>query len=127
MEWIAAITGLALVEYMIFAFRAGAARGKYNVPAPAISGNEIFERHFRVHQNTMEQLIVFIPALWMFGLYVHATSAAILGLVFVIGRAIYGVAYVQDPTKRSAGFGIGFLANAILLLGSIGGAISAAL
>lgn len=127
MEWIAAVTGIALVEYMVFSFRAGSARGTYDVPAPAVSGHEMFERHFRVHQNTMEQLIVFIPSMWIFGLYVHATAAAILGLVFVIARALYAVTYVQDPAKRTAGFVAGFLVNVVLLLGSIGGAIRAAM
>ena len=127
MEWIAVVTGLALVEYMVFSFRAGSARGTYNVAAPAVSGNEIFERHFRVHQNTLEQLIVFIPAMWIFGLYVSATIGAGLGVVFLIGRAVYAVTYVQEPTKRTAGFVAGFLVNVVLVLGSIGGAIRAAM
>ena len=127
MEWIAVVTGLALVEYMVFSIRAGSARGTYGVEAPAISGNEIFERHFRVHQNTMEQLVVFIPAIWIFGTYVNATVAAGLGVVFLIGRALYAVTYVQEPGKRTGGFVAGFLVNVVLVLGSIGGAISAAM
>ena len=127
MEWIAVITGIALIEYMVFGFRAGSARGKYDVPAPKISGNEIFERHFRVHQNTMEQLVVFIPSLWIFATYTSATIAAALGAVFVIARPFYGLAYVADPGKRTAGFAAGFLANVALVLGAIGGALMSAI
>jgi uncharacterized membrane protein YecN with MAPEG domain len=124
---IAIITALALLEYMIFGFRVGAARGKYNVPAPATTGNEIFERYNRVHQNTLEQLIVFLPTLWIFARFTHINGAAILGLIFIIGRAIYAVAYVADPSKRSIGFALGFLANTALVLGSLYGATKALL
>ena len=122
MEIIAIITIVALLEYMVFSFQVGSARGKYDVPAPATTGNEIFERLNRVQQNTLEQLIVFLPSLWIFALHTSVTGAAILGTLFIIGRAIYAITYVADPAKRSAGFLLGFLANAILLLGGLYGA-----
>ena len=122
MEIIAIITVVALLEYMVFSFQVGAARGKYDVPAPATTGNEIFERLNRVQQNTLEQLIVFLPTLWIFALHTSVTGAAILGTLFIIGRAIYAITYVADPAKRSAGFLLGFLANACLLLGGLYGA-----
>ena len=125
MEVIVIITSLALVQFMIFGYRVGAARGKYDVPAPATTGNEIFERHNRVHQNTLEQLIVFIPALWTFAHFTHTTGAAVLGILFIVGRTVYALAYVSDPKKRSAGFLLGFVTNLILILGSLYGAIRA--
>jgi glutathione S-transferase len=125
MELIAIVTALALIEYMAFSFRVGRARGTYDVAAPATSGHEIFDRHFRVQQNTMEQLIIFLPALWIFATYVDPTIAAGLGVAFIVGRALFGITYVQDPGKRTAGFLIGFLANVALVLGALGGAISA--
>jgi glutathione S-transferase len=127
MEWIAIVAGLAIVEYMVFAFRVGMARGKYGIEAPATTGHEIFERHYRVQLNTIEQLIIFLPALWMFGTFTSPTIGAGIGVVFLVGRAIYGVSYVADPTKRGAGFGIGYLANVALVLGSLGGAIRSVL
>lgn len=127
MEWIAVITGLAIIEYMAFSLRVGLARGKYEVEAPATTGNEIFERHYRVQQNTLEQLITFLPALWIFGNFVSPTIGAGLGAVFLVGRLMYGLAYVSDPKKRTVGFLTGYLANVALVLGALGGAIRAAL
>lgn len=127
MAVITIVTGLALIEYMAFSVRVGMARGKYGVEAPATSGDEIFERHYRVQQNTLEQLIVFLPSLWLFAQFVSINVAAGLGLVFIAGRALYAVSYIADPKKRTAGFLIGYLANAVLVLGSIGGAVRAML
>lgn len=127
MAVIAIVTGLALIEYMAFSVRVGMARGKYGVEAPATSGDEIFERHYRVQQNTLEQLMVFLPSLWLFAQFVNINVAAGLGLVFIAGRALYAVSYIADPKKRTAGFLIGYLANAVLVLGSIGGAVRAML
>ena len=67
----------------------------YNIAAPAVSGNEMFERVFRVHMNTQEQLVVFLPALWIFAGYISPLWAAGLGAVFIVGRAIYASSYVK--------------------------------
>ena len=113
---------LALLEYFLFGFAVGRARGKYNVPAPATTGNPIFERHFRVHQNTLEQLIIFVPSMFTFGTFVSAPIACALGLVFIVGRALYFRGYTAEAQKRGLGFLIGALANIALLLGSLIGA-----
>lgn len=123
MALVAAVILLALIEFIVFSLLVGRARMRCNVPAPAITGHPIFERYFRVHQNTLEQLIVFVPAIWFFGLYVSTLWAAGLGLVFIAGRALYLTGYVADPSKRSAGFGLSFLPNVILVIGALVGAI----
>ncbi len=123
MEWIVIVTVLALVEFMWLGIRVGAARGKYEIKAPATTGNDIFERHYRVQHNTLEQLVVFLPALWLFGTYVSGGIGALIGLVFLVGRAMYAFAYVEDPTKRSTGFMLTFVPSLILLLGGLGGAL----
>ena len=93
--------------------------------APATSGNEIWERHFRVQQNSVEQLLVFLPTLWVFGTYASAPIGAGIGLVFIIGRALYAIGYVAEPSKRTAGFVIGFLSNATLVIGGAEDRLSA--
>ena len=125
MELVAVVIALALLEYIYISFQVGAARGKYGVPAPAVVGNEIFERTFRVHQNTMEQLVVFVPAIVMFGLYLSPAAAAGIGVVFLVGRLVYLRSYVKDPDSRTVGFLLGFASNVVLLVGGLVGALIA--
>jgi glutathione S-transferase len=123
MPYLAIVTALALLEYMAISILVGRARGKYGIKAPATSGHPVFDRTFRVHQNTLEQLVVFVPSLWLFGTYVNAVWGALIGLVFIVGRVIYVQGYIADPEKRGPGFGLGFLANIVLLVGGLIGAL----
>jgi glutathione S-transferase len=125
MPYLAIVTALALLEYMGISILVGRARAKYGIKAPATSGHEVFDRTFRVHQNTLEQLVVFLPALWLFGTYLSASWGAVIGLAFIVGRVLYVQGYIADPEKRGPGFLIGFLANVLLLLGALVGAILA--
>lgn len=123
MAYVDIVTALALIQFLVFNFKVGHARSKFGVKAPAITGNDIFERHFRVHQNTLESLIVFLPGLYLFSRYWNPLWAAGLGVVYLIGREVYAAAYVKDPAKRSAGYGLSFLPVIILLAGGLGGAV----
>jgi uncharacterized membrane protein YecN with MAPEG domain len=119
------VAGLALVEYFVITLQCGRARGRLGVPAPATTGHPEFERYLRVQYNTIEQLVIFLPALFAFGHFVHAGWAAGLGGVFIVGRALYARGYVQDPANRGPGFGLTLLANSVLLLGATLGALRA--
>jgi len=121
------VIGLAVLQFFIFGAFVGRARVKSGVEAPAIAGDPVFERYFRVHYNTMEQLVMFIPGMLLFGTYISATAAAVLGVVFILGRTLYFRSYVTDPAKRGPGFGLSMLPTTILLLGGIGGAVWSAL
>ena len=123
MELVAIVTVLALIEYLVLGVQVGQARGRYCVEAPATTGHPIFERHFRVHQNTLEQLAVFLPALWLFAVYVSGPLAAALGLVFVVARVIYARGYVADPKKRGTGALLTAVTTSVLLLGGLIGAL----
>jgi uncharacterized MAPEG superfamily protein len=127
MALVAIVAALALVEYVIFGLQVGQARGRYGVKAPATTGHELFDRTYRVQQNTGEQLLVFLPSLYLFAAYVSAPIGALLGLGFLVGRVLYARGYVADPEKRGPGFLIGFVATLVLLLGGLGGALLAAL
>ena len=116
MELLAIITVLILIQTLFFGFEVGKARGKYKIKAPAVSGDEMFDRHYRIHQNTIEQIVIFIPSLWLFGYFVHMNIGAVLGLLFLIGRFIFRSAYLKDPASREIGFIMGFLPIAICLL-----------
>ncbi len=119
------VVAIALIQFIAFGFAVGGARVKYNVPAPASSGNEMFDRYYRVQMNTLEQLIVFVPAVLIYATYWSATVAAALGAVYVVGRLIYFFSYVKDPKKRGAGFGLTLLPNVWLVVGSLVGAARA--
>lgn len=123
MALVAVVIALALIEFIVFGLLVARARVQCNVKPPATTGHPVFERYFRVQQNTLEQLIVFVPSVWLFGMYVSPLWAAGLGVVFVIGRALYLTGYVADPKKRGAGFGMSFLPNVILAVGALVGAI----
>ena len=125
MEIVAIVIILALIEYVAFGMQAGAARGKYEVEAPATTGHPIFERKLRVQQNTLEQLVIFLPGIWFFGVYVNAELAAFVGLFFIVGRVIYARSYVAEPSKRTVGFIITFASQAVLVIGALVGAVVA--
>jgi len=127
MEWVAVVVLLAVLEYLWFGVMVGNARERYSVPAPAITGNEMFERYFRVQQNTLELLPLFIPSIYIFARYISPFWAAGIGLVFILGRAVYAAGYIKDPKKRSMGFGLSALPVLVLLAGGLFGAVRAIL
>ena len=127
MALVAIVAALALLEYVVILMATGRARGRFGVPAPATTGNPSFERYFRVQQNTIEQLVIFIPSLYLFAGFVNANAAAGLGVVFILGRVVYARGYVEDPAKRGPGFLLTFVPNLLLLLGGLIGAVRAQL
>jgi glutathione S-transferase len=125
MHLVGVVIALALAEYAVLGATVGRARVQYKVLAPATSGNPIFERYFRVHQNTMEQLVMFVPAVLLFATYVNMLAAAGLGLLFILARIIYAIGYIEDPQKRAGGAIATGVINLILLLGALIGAFVA--
>jgi glutathione S-transferase len=110
------VTLLALLEYSILGVMVGRARQTYGIEAPATTGNPDFERYNRVHVNTLEALIVFLPAVWIFSLSVHYRTGVLLGLLFVIARIVYAAGYLSAASKRSTGAIATALINGILVI-----------
>jgi glutathione S-transferase len=121
MENATLIVLLALLQFTWFTVRVGMARGKYNIDAPACDGDEAWNRLFRIQQNTMEQLIVLIPATYAFAYYLSELWVVVPGAVFIIGRILYSAAYLKDPKSRGPGMGLTMLANVVLILGALFG------
>lgn len=117
MPYVALVTVLALLEFQCFGLMVARARGRFGIKAPATTGNEVFDRYFRVQMNTLEQLVLFLPSLWMFAHSVSPIWAAALGAVFVIGRAIYAASYIRDPKTRGLGFALTALPTLLMLIG----------
>jgi len=123
--WPCLATVAALIVYFVLSINVGRARVKYKVPAPLISGDPNFERALRVQQNTVEQMVSFVPALWLFSLLVSPVWGAALGGLWCVGRIVYAWGYYQAAEKRGPGFGIGMLASLSLLIGSLVGVVMA--
>lgn len=119
MHYVALVSCAALLLYAFMIGKVGQSRGKYGVSAPATTGHESFERMFRVQCNTGEQLILFLPALWLFAYFVSANWASVIGVVFIIGRIIYYQGYVSDPKGRALGMVLTFFPSIIMVVGAL--------
>jgi glutathione S-transferase len=109
------ITVLSLLQFLYFGILVSRARTRYGVKAPAVSGDATFERYYRVQVNTLELLVIFLPAMWMASSHIAPLWIAALGAVYLVGRFLYLSGYVQAPEKRSLGFGLSALPILILL------------
>ncbi len=95
---------LALLVYVWTGFKVGQARTRYDVPAPATTGAPEFERVFRAQQNTVEQMILFLPLLWLATILWGDVWGAAYALVWSVGRVVYVEGYARAAEKRSFGF-----------------------
>ena len=123
MEATVIVTFLALGQYVLFGVQVGSMRGKHGIKAPAQTGHPEFERMSRVHLNTMEQLVLFLPALWMQAYYANPLFGALVGMVYVVGRFVYRAEYLKDPDSRGLGFTMSFIPSAVLLIWALVAAI----
>ena len=125
----AAVTILAILLYFYMGIRVGQMRGKHGVKAPTMTGHAEFECAVRVHYNTLEAMVVFLPLLWLATFYftpafsMLAWLPAALGLAWVVGRILYMTGYMADPEKRSLGFGISAIAQILLLILAVAGIV----
>ena len=123
MNYIHIVAILAVVQFLAFAILVGRARARYGINAPAIGGNDHFERHFRVQMNTLEQLVAFLPALFIAGQYWMNGWVAAIGLVYLVGRLLYRRSYIADPSKRGPGFLLTVIPTFTLLALGLFGAV----
>jgi glutathione S-transferase len=115
----ALVTVLSCLLYFYTGILVGKARATYGVKAPATTGNADFERIFRVQMNTLEWMPIFLSGLWLFAIYVSDAIAALIGVVWIIGRIMYLFAYAKAASKRGPGFGIQALAALALQVGAL--------
>ena len=121
MPFTALVTVAALVLTFVLSLRVGNMRRKHGVKAPASTGHPEFEAANRIHQNTIEQLVLFLPVLWL-ALYVLGDAiTGVIGAVWIVGRIVYANAYARDPATRGPGMGITMLPTVVLLLAALWG------
>ncbi|MGH7033773.1 MAG: MAPEG family protein [Stellaceae bacterium] len=119
----AIVSLLAIALYFFFATRVAVAHRKFNVKLPAMAGNPDFERIYRIHMNTLEWMPTFLVPLWICAFFLSDAVAAVLGLFWVVGRALYFAGYSKAVEKRRTGFFIQSTACALLFIGAIAGII----
>ena len=123
MAFVTVMVLLGLLEYLYFGVAVGRSRMAHGVRAPSVAGDENFERFHRAHQNTLEQLIVYVPAMYAAGWYASPLLAVACGLVYLIGRAVYFRRYIADPERRGPGMIATMAANLILITAGLLGAV----
>ena len=112
-------TLLAVLWYVVTSMQVGRLRGQYKIAAPAMTGHPDFERAVRVQMNELEQLVAFLPAMWIFAWFGNPRWAALACFVYIVGRVIYAVGYWKAAEKRSIGFGISFVALAVVWVAAL--------
>ena len=123
----ALVTLLAVLLYALLGFQVARARAKSGIKAPAMVGDPAFERAVRIQANTLEWMPIFLPALWLAGIYVSDPTAAAIGVVWIAARALYARDYAEAATKRGRGFTIQAVAAAVLWLLALVGVVKALL
>ncbi|MGC1548714.1 MAG: MAPEG family protein [Rhodanobacter sp.] len=117
----ALVTLLTVLLQFATMFVVGRAREKYGIKAPAISGNTAFEQAYRVQMNTLEATVMFLPTLWVATYYGFAMWAGVAGLIWVVGRVWYMLAYLRDASKRGPGYMLSMIGwAATLIMAGIG-------
>lgn len=120
----ALVTIVALIFYIWTGISVARARGRHNVKAPAMTGPLEFECAVRVQANTLEWLVVFIPALWLATIYFSPSMSIVylswlppvLGVIWIVGRIIYKAGYMSAPERREVGFVISTLSALVLII-----------
>ncbi|HGY5533365.1 MAG: MAPEG family protein [Prochlorococcus sp.] len=118
------VTLTAALAYQGSMFAVAIARSHHKVKAPATNGPEEFERVLRIQQNTLEQMMFFLPVFWLAALSSNTSAASLIGFIWIGARIAYGVGYWKDAKLRAPGFGISLLASALLLVMAVFGLLN---
>jgi glutathione S-transferase len=121
MNWIVLVTLLALLQFAFFMVLVAIARQNHGVAAPAMVGHETFERLSRVHLNTLERLMLFLPLLWLAAQAWPPQWIALIGALYLVGRILYWRGYVKEPKARMPGNILTMVPIAVLMLASLVG------
>ena len=119
----AIVTLLAVALYFFLATRVAVARVKFGVKLPNTAGNPDFERVFRSHVNMLEWMPTFLVPLWLCAIFLNDVAAAVLGLVWIGGRALYFAGYSKAVEKRLPGFFIQVTVCLLLFIGAATGIV----
>ena len=123
MQYVELVAIMSVLQFLSFGALTGRARRQSGLKAPAITGNEGFERMYRVQMNTLELLIALLPSLFLAARYWPGCLIAGLGVVYLVGRFAYWRAYVSDPSTRGLGFMMSMLPTMLIAILALVGII----
>ena len=118
-------TLLAVLITFLASGRVSQMRMKHGIHGPATVGHPDFERAFRAHLNTVENMILYIPLLWMAAFFYGGQLPFWVGLVWIVGRGLYIIGYATNDTrKRGPGALLSYISRAglavLAVLGLLG-------
>ena len=125
MHYVELVAILAVIQFIAFGALTGRARARAGLKAPAVTGDEGFERMYRVQMNTLEVMVVFLPALFLAARYWSPVFVAATGAVYLVGRLLYWRAYVADPARRGPGVALSMLPTLVLAIAALVGILRA--
>jgi uncharacterized membrane protein YecN with MAPEG domain len=115
-HWPALITLLTMVLLAGCIVYVGRQRMRHRIAPPATTGPEEFVRALRVLMNTVENVVLFLPTLWIAALYGSPRIAALVGAIWLVARVWYAFGYARATRARSMPFMLGGIAWAVLLV-----------
>lgn len=118
----AVVTLLAVLIALWTVILVARTRHRVGISPPATTGSPDLECALRVQANTVEQMIIFLPSLWLAALYFHGWIPPVIGVLWCLGRILYGMGYrTAKPQARGPGFAIAIFSNlALIILAGIG-------
>ena len=121
----ALVTLLAVFWYVLTGIQVGRMRTRHKVYAPATTGDPAFERAFRVQMNELEQLVAFLPAMWIFAVFGDPRLAALIAVLWLAGRIVYALGYWGEARRRHLGFSISTFALAVTWVSALATVVAA--
>ena len=127
--WTAIVTLSIGAFYFFTAMRVGNMRSKHTIKAPATSGHPEFDCAYRVQLNTLEQMGLFLPFLWVAAFYPIGWPwlAPLIGMIWLLGRILYMRGYMADPSKRGVGAAMTGVSGIVMFIIASAGVVRACL
>ena len=113
----AGVTMLTALLLFGLAFMTGMARekGKVAILETYTTTNKDFLIANRIHLNTLENALVFLPLLWVATLFSGLPQyAATAGAIWLLARVAYAYVYRRNPAKRAPAFMLSLLSLLVL-------------
>ena len=90
------ITIITLFIYQILSLNVSRSRFQNKIPAPITVGNLNFERAYRTHLNFLENMVIFLPLVWICSSFGNNIFYLLSCVFWIIGRVVFSISYIKD-------------------------------